>query len=105
MNFNLTLLVKILLLETLYFVALYFILIFAFFLYFGSGSGASSSTAEVVSTVAITVITVIPIIFNSYKIVELKKVNAGDSYAYLISTVILILVFMWLFCLTDLVVS
>lgn len=88
--------------EALYLLVMYYFFIFGFYLYFGSGAGASSSTAEVAATVAITSILLFPIIFNIYKTKVLLKVKAGDSYAYLISTLILILALICIFCHTNL---
>lgn len=102
MKLDIPLCFKILVLQAIYLLVMYFVLLFAFFLYFGSGAESSSSKTEFVATVTITIMISLPIIFNIYKIFKLKKLKAGGSNSYFISTIILISALLWLFCSTDL---
>lgn len=103
MIINWSLFYKIVIVQALYLVAMYFILLFGFFLYFGSGAGASSTAAEVAYEISLVVILAPLIIYTIFKIVKLMKVRIADAAAFFVATLILVLFLFWIFCLTDLV--
>lgn len=90
MKINYILLLKILILEIIYTIVLFWFLIFSLFGYFGSGAGASSPTAEKCELIA-NYLLVIPLLsFNLYKIFKLYKKQFANSMSYLIAEVFMI---------------
>lgn len=89
MKVNLKLLVIILGLEILYFYVMFFILLFSFFMYFGSGAGSVSQTAITSGKIANLIIISPPILFNLYKVYKLKtEIKTDDKNSYFIATIL-----------------
>jgi hypothetical protein len=71
----------------------YFVLLFAFFLYFGLGVGASSFNAKLSSRVSIAFIVILPLVFNVYKAMALLVIKIANR-AVFFSTSVILMVFL-----------
>mgnify|MGYP006971074087 CR=1 FL=1 len=77
---------------------MFFLLLFSFFFYFGSGQGAESAIAILSEKIATLIIILLPILFNLYKIVQYSKTNQLlKANSYILAALILILFFCCLF--------
>ncbi|WP_157802119.1 hypothetical protein [Flavobacterium sp. 1] len=90
MKIDLILMLKILVLEIIYFFGMFFILLFFFFGYFGSGAGASSAMAIKCGIVADYFLIFPPLLFNLYKIIKLYNNQFAKAMTYLIAEIIMI---------------
>jgi hypothetical protein len=67
----------------------YFVLLFAFFLYFGSGAGASSFNAKLSSRVSIAFIVILPLVFNVYRVMALLVIKIANRAVFFSAAAIL----------------
>ncbi len=95
MKIDYLLLVKILIVEIIYVVAMFFILLFIGYGFFCCG--ASESQASIIfDKLIIYLLAVPPIVFNLYKIFNLHKYQQAKSISYLIAEIVMILFFGYL---------
>ena len=91
MRINYFLLIKIVVIEILYSTTAFFIFLFSFFGYFGSGASVSSELANIWGCIGQITIYFPPILFNFYKIIKLKKSN--NFTTFISAQIILLLLF------------
>ena len=70
------------LIESIIVIGCFFILGILFFLYFGSGAGASSEKAIMTENIALVILILSPLIFGIFKNVTSKDKIIGRSYLY-----------------------
>ena len=80
MNFRLFILLIII--ESLFIIAGFFVLIFFLFFYFGSGAGAGSEKALFTENVALIILALLPLIFGLYKFRSSTETGKAKSYLY-----------------------
>ncbi len=79
---NLRLFFLLVIIESLCMVGGFFGLILFFFLYFGSGAGASSDKAMLSENVAFVILFLLPLLFGIYKCRTLTEKLKAKSYLY-----------------------
>jgi hypothetical protein len=98
MKTNYILLLKVIILEIIYFYTMFFVSLFSLFLYFGSGASASSSKAILTGNIITIAFTSIPILYNFRKVILLKKANkVYDFNSYLLAQILLFIFILYHF--------
>jgi hypothetical protein len=90
MKTNYILLLKVIILEIIYFYTMFFVCLFSLFLYFGSGASASSSKAILTGNIIMITFIIFPILYNFRKMILLKKANKEyDFNSYFLAQILL----------------
>ena len=95
MKINYLLLLKILIIEIIYVVAMFFILGFIGYGLFCCG-GEVSQASITYNMIGIYILAVPPILFNLYKIFKLNRTQHANSISYVIVEIIMVLLFGYL---------
>ena len=95
MKINYLLLLKIVALEIIYSVALFFASFFFLWNYFGEGAGAESYRALLWGKIAMYIVVFPPIVFNLYKMLNFKKEAKQNFITYFIAEFIIVLFFVF----------
>jgi hypothetical protein len=93
LKINYTLLLKIIVLEILYSIALFFASLFFLWGYFGEGAGAESPQAILCGKIATGIILLPPLVFNLCKMI--KSSEKQNFLTYLIAEIIIVLLYVF----------
>lgn len=69
---------------------MFVILIFLIFFIFGSGAGAESPNALFLGTSGTYIITLTPLLFNLYQIINYHTIQPNKCFTYLIAEIVMI---------------